>query len=393
MFGPNDNVTESDLRRNLMTGPAEDEVITAAAGVAPGIKNAGNEQILGQVASPAFMFSRERSARVTSRLILSRPEIGILQTASSHGALQIDLRLAVKGQKTVALDVSQGSSAVYGNRVNLKSQQAGRIEYTHRLDLLPGTYSLTFTVDGTPFVYPLEVPEKQAMGEIVRADVGPDVYGRHTPFEFSGRQIALNPAGRFALVPVPERGKVTWQIHQGFSLVWRSASDADGIALVELPSLPPGHYRLEAATANDSRGIELTMPLVETDHPSDTLVSFNANLAPERRLAFLGNQWLLRGRLDLARETLNESLARRNTKDVQIALARLDAVSGRLDAARDRVRGVLAANPDDFEALSVLAYIETRFQDYPAAAELYRHALAVQDSPALRMALANLPER
>ena len=30
LFGPNDSVTESDIRRNLKTGPAEDEVITAA---------------------------------------------------------------------------------------------------------------------------------------------------------------------------------------------------------------------------------------------------------------------------------------------------------------------------------------------------------------------------
>jgi Tfp pilus assembly protein PilF len=66
-------------------------------------------------------------------------------------------------------------------------------------------------------------------------------------------------------------------------------------------------------------------------------------------------------------------------------------MSGSLDAARNRVRAVLSANPDDFEALAVFAYIETKFQDYPVAAELYRRALALQDSPALRMALAKLP--
>ena len=66
-------------------------------------------------------------------------------------------------------------------------------------------------------------------------------------------------------------------------------------------------------------------------------------------------------------------------------------MSGQLDAARDRVRGVLARRPDSFDALSVYAYIETQFQDYPAAAELYRRALALEDSPALRAALAKLP--
>jgi len=39
---------------------------------------------------------------------------------------------------------------------------------------------------------------------------------------------------------------------------------------------------------------------------------------------------------------------------------------------------------------SVFAYIETRFRDYAVAAELYR-ALAVQESPVVRAALAKLP--
>jgi hypothetical protein len=54
---------------------------------------------------------------------------------------------------------------------------------------------------------------------------------------------------------------------------------------------------------------------------------------------------------------------------------------------------VLTDRPNDFQALAVLAYVETKFQDYPAAAELYRRALAVEDSPALRTALARLPKQ
>jgi hypothetical protein len=41
----------------------------------------------------------------------------------------------------------------------------------------------------------------------------------------------------------------------------------------------------------------------------------------------------------------------------------------------------------------VLAYVEAQLQDYPVAAELYRRALAVQDSPAIRLALSNLPQK
>jgi tetratricopeptide (TPR) repeat protein len=186
---------------------------------------------------------------------------------------------------------------------------------------------------------------------------------------------------------------VTWFVRQGGRVVWRSVVDGDGIAMAELPTLPPGSYQLEALTANDSQSADLAIPSAEARDsalPRATLVSFNANLAPASRLTFIGNQWLLRGRLDRARETLAASLAETGTRAAAIALARVDAMSGNLDAARDRVRGILAAHPNDFEALSVLAYIEAKFQDYPVAAQLYRQALAVQDSPALRMALANV---
>jgi tetratricopeptide (TPR) repeat protein len=121
-----------------------------------------------------------------------------------------------------------------------------------------------------------------------------------------------------------------------------------------------------------------------------TLVSYNANLAPAQRLAFIGHQWLLRGKLDEARRNLNAALAKGATDNVQIELARADALAGNLDVARDRVRTVLARVPNSFEGLSVLAYVETKLQDYGVAADLYRRALAIQNSPALREALAEV---
>ena len=391
LFGPNDSVTESDIRRNLKTGPAEDEVITAATGVASGIKYSGNDEILGHVMSPELMLAKPRPTQVTSRFITAHPTLDVLRTASFHGASQIDLRLATAAQREISLEVLQGFATVYNNRLDLKFSKTEQIEYTHRLDLLRGSYRLIFTVDAKVFVYPVDIPEKPGMGEIVRADAGPEASGRRTPFEFAGRQIALKPTGRVALVSVPQPGKVTWVVRQGLRIVWRSTVDADGIAMVELPPLQPGAYKLEAATDTDSRSADLAVPTAGTVDAKATLVSFNANLSPAQRLAFIGNQWLLRGRFDRAHDALAESLATGDTKDAKIALARLDAMSGSLYAARDRVRGILAAHPNDFEALAVFAYIETKFQDYPVAAELYRRALAVQDSPALRMALAKLP--
>ena len=121
------------------------------------------------------------------------------------------------------------------------------------------------------------------------------------------------------------------------------------------------------------------------------MVSFNANLAPALRYAAVGHQWLLRGQLDKARQSLQASLDKGLTDAAQIELARVDALAGRLDAARDRLRVLLTTEPKSFEGLSVMAYVETKFQDYTVAADFYRRALAVQDSPAIREALASLP--
>ncbi len=79
--------------------------------------------------------------------------------------------------------------------------------------------------------------------------------------------------------------------------------------------------------------------------------------------------------------------------DAEVELARADALDGQFDASRDRLRKVLAIEPNNFEALSVYAFVEARLQDFPVAAQLYHRALAIQDSPALRLALAKLPEQ
>jgi GWxTD domain-containing protein len=391
LFGPNDSVTESDIRQNLKTGPAEDEVITAATGVASGSKYSGNQEILGQVTSPELMLTKPRATQVTSRFLAAHSMLDVLKTPSIQGASQIDLRLATDAWREIGIEVRQGFATVYNNRLNLNFTKAEPVEYTHRLDLLPGLYQLIFTVDGRSFTYPLEIPDTPRMGEIVRASAYGNAVGRHAPFEFAGRRMALNPGGPLALVAVPQSGNVTWTVREGWQIVWRSVVYGDGVAVIELPALKPGAYKLEAATASDSRSVDLQVPATATFDANATVVSFNANLSGAQRLAFVGNQWLLHGRLDRARTALSESLAKGETKDAQIAMARLDAISGSLDAARDRVRGVLASHPDDFEALAVFAYIETRFQDYRVAAELYRRALAVQESPALRLALAKLP--
>ncbi len=394
MFGPNDQISESDIRNILKVPPAEDEVVSAAVNVATGIRFTGNDEILGQISSPEAILRRPPETRVHSRFMVSRPKLDMLVTPSGYGGSQVDFRLETSAQRQVDVEVLQDSVTVYQNRLQLKFSKAPAIEYTHRLDLLPGAYQAVFTVDGKSFPYSLVVKEQAALSEIFRTDPGTDVSRRQTPFEFEGQQLHLNPYGTVAAVALASPGKVTWMLRRGAEVLWRSITDGQQFARVELPSagLAPGAYQLEAVSADASRSTEFVLAKEPRESPELTAISFNANLAPALRYALVGHQWLLRGKLDEARKSLDASLSKGATADAMVELARVDVMAGRLDDARDRVRRVLASQPNDFQALSVLAYIETKFQDYLVAAELYRRALAVQDSPALRVALAKLPK-
>ena len=391
MFGPNDGLDEETIRNSLKASPAEDEIISASVNVAKGVRYMGNDEILGKVSSPAYMLGLPSISEVRSRLIAGHPKLDIFQAPSIYGGSQVDFGLEVTAQSKIEVEVTQGDATIYQNRLNLKFSEATPIRYTHRLDLLPGPYRVIFKVDGTSFPYNVTVAEQFPMGEILRADET-DV-NRQSPFSFAGKQLELNPEGPLVVVAVPHPGTVKWVIRKGVSgVLWRSASEAGQVAVAELPrTLPPGVYKLEASTADDVRIADLVVSEKKSASPGSTVLSFNANLHPALRHAFAGRQWLLRGKLDEARRSLQASLAKGITEEARIELARVDALDGNLDIARDEVKSVLAGQPDNFEALSVFAYIETRFQDYTVAADLYRRALAVQDSPAVRAALAKLP--
>jgi GWxTD domain-containing protein len=395
MFGPNDQISESDIRNILKVPPAEDEVVSASVNVATGIKYTGNDEILGQITSPETLLRKPPQTRVSSRFITSRPRLDTLLTPSAYGGAQVDLRLETAAQRQVDIEVLQDAVTVYQNQLQLKFPKAQSVEYTHRLDLLPGAYQVMFTVDGKTYPYPLQVKEPTAMSDIFRTDAATEVNHRQTPFEFDGQQIHLNPNGKFAAVALSGPAKVTWMLRRGAEVFWKSVSDGHQFVTVELPStgLAPGTYQLEAVMENDSRSAEYVVGKDNRDDSDAALLSFNANLSPSLRFAFVGHQWLMRGKLDEARRSLDASLSKGATIDSQVELARVDVLAGRLDEARERVRHILANRPDDFQALSVLAYIETKFQDYPVAADLYRRALAVHESPALRIALAQLPKQ
>jgi GWxTD domain-containing protein len=393
MFGPNDGLNESDIRNTLKVSPAEDEIVSASVNVASGIRYEGNDEIIGKISSPSYMLGMPLRTEVTSRLITSHPKMEIVETVSAFGGSQVDLRLETAAQREIDIEVLEGGAAVYRNQLHLRFDVAEPVLYTHRLDLLPGSYRVIVTVDGKLSPYELEVPREAQIGAIQRADWGGDVSGRNTPFEFDGRQLELNPTGSFAVVSLPRPGKVTWMIRRGGEVLWRSWSEGQQVASVQLPSrgIEPGSYRIEALIGDNSTSAVLEIGRAESKPSKSTVVSFNANLSPAQRFAFIGHQWLLRGNIKEARRSLETSLEKGVTEEARIELARADALDGNLDAARDQVKSVLEVQPNNFEALSVFAYIETRFQDYAVAAQLYRRALAVQESPALRAALSNLP--
>lgn len=394
-FGPNDDLSENDLRQILVVPPAEDEVISAAVNVATGVKYSGNDQILGQIASPGTMLHRPLKSDINSRLITSRARLDVFRSASEYGGFQVDLRLETEVTRELEIQVFDGALPVYQSVLHLNFSKRESIAYTHRLDLLPGTYRLVFTIDGKASTYPLEMKELSDMGEIVRADVSDASDRRLTPFEFAGKVLDPNPDGRFAAIALGKPEQVTWRIRRGTEVIWRAVSDPTRLASIELPrDLPPGPYMIDADIADDSRSTELIIRSLPGVNPAAvTGISYNANLAPAVRLAFVGHQWVLRGKLDEARRSLALSLAKGTTDDAQIELARIDGLTGNLDAARDRVRAVLARSPGSFEALALYGYIEAQLQDYAVAAELYRRALAIQESPNLRAALAEISNR
>ncbi len=390
-FGPNESLKESDVRRVLKTGPGEDEVITASAGVASGIKGTGNQEILAMVASPETLLQRSLKTKVTARLLATRAQMDTVITASPFGGRQVDLRFRATAANEIRVEILAGDLPLVQNKVELGLGTAKAVEYSHRVDLLPGRYQFVFTADGASSIFPLEIAERPAMGEIVRADTLPD--STRSPFVFEAQRYDLDSEGRYGLVALGQPAKVSWMLRKGSQVVWRTSTDSKEIAVVELPStLPPGEYRLEAVAGNESKAMTY-MVRNRKDEPRTppTAISYNANLAPAMRYAFLGRQLVGAGRLSEARKALEASLSQGRSADAAVTIARVDALEGNLDAARDRIRNVIASNPNDFEALSVYAYIETRFQDYAVAAQLYRRALEVQDSPAVRAALANLP--
>jgi GWxTD domain-containing protein len=390
MFGPNDEITEADIRTRLNSAPVEEEIISAAVSVAPGIKGMGNQEVIGRVLSPQTIVRRDLKPLIQSRFTVWRPKLHVLFSRSPFGGVQLDLAFEAHAERDVGLQVMEGPSIVCANMVALKSGRPVPVQYLHRMDLLPGEYRAVIGIDGRQYPLPLAVPALAGTSEIVRASEARAVESRATPWELDSRRWQPASEGDFAVIAVAKPGEVTWTIRRGYEVVWRAKTAARASAALRLPleSLAPGRYRLEADAGGETRDMDFEVRPREAGQTPATVISYNANLWPAARQAFLGHQWLLRG--DTAR-AVPSLMAGLPLKEARIDLARVDALAGRCDEARARIRPLLSADPADFEALSVMAYIEAKLQDYEAAAGYYRRALAIRESPALRGALDNLP--
>jgi hypothetical protein len=266
------------------------------------------------------------------------------------------------------------------------------LQYLHRLDLLPGSYRIAIRIDGKTSYYPLEVPAKPPVSDIILAAETPGNGGHETLFEFGSAPFYPSSDCKFAVLALLQPGDVTWVIRRGLQVVWRKRMQSTGsVAVLPLPfdSLTPGKFELEATADGVTRRTDLE--LREKPEDKRTLVSFNANLSKASRNALAGHEWLLRGDTRQSLYYLQAAIQQGAVKEAQVDLARIDALTNHWDQARDRLRDVLSEDPNNFDGLCVFAYVEAELQDYSVAAEYYRRALAVQDSPIVRLALARLP--
>ncbi len=349
--------------------------------------------------SPRLMLSRRAETSVKSRFFVDRPNVNFLFSRgtldhSGTGGIQVDLSADITARRRIGIEVLDDKGAtVYRNVLNLHLAEAKPAQYIQRVDLLPGSYRLIAEADGRTFPYSVDVPAKLAMSGLMRMNEAHA--SLHTPFEFDDSRYYPDVNGRFILAALAHPGEVRWSIRQNGGVVWKQVTQGGDAAVLALPleRLRPGHYRVDAETDDDAKSLELDLSSSAGERARPYLLSFNANLSAAEREAQIGHEWLLRGSMNEARANLEASLDAAPTEQARIDMARLDAMTEKWDDARDRVRAVLAEDPKNFEALCVYAFVETGLQDYVAATRLYQRALAVEDSPAIRLALARLPQR
>lgn len=155
MFPVNDVITETDVRERMQLSPAEMDVLEAAMGVARGVKNSGNSEILYLATSPREMLTRPRAGVAKSRITFTgeRPKLETKQFATPNRIPAIDLTLTGTARGSITLEIRDLAS--FANALNFG--QSKPFAYTQRVYLLPGEYTVFAEVDGFRTGFVLEV--------------------------------------------------------------------------------------------------------------------------------------------------------------------------------------------------------------------------------------------
>jgi hypothetical protein len=388
MFPVNDVITEGDIRTRLTVSPAESEVFDAAISVARGVTGAGNDEVLSLVAARPGAVPRALRPEVNSRVIADRPPMTFFRTISSDGVPQVDLLFAASVSGRIGLEVQEGEATLAHYETTLHFGTQRQVRYEQRLELLPGEYRLFFTVDGRTFPYTLSIPSGTA-GSGLLTGFASDTQHSPAPFEFADVRIEPSANGNIAIVQLAQPGRVTWRLRRGLETVWIARGEGHGSVVHSIgdASIAPGAYTLEVTAdgVTQSGAVQVGGP-----RPSALTVSYNANLSAAERHRTLGHQYMARGNSAEARVWLERSWREQPTDATRIEILRLSVLAGQYDSARADLTGILEHDPENFEALTTLAYIEVQLQDNEIAERLYARALRIHDSPVVAKALAGL---
>ena len=394
MFPVNDTITEGDIRTRLTVSPAESEVIDAAVSVARGIKGVGNDEVLALVAAPPGAVRQTLRPAVSSRMLSSadRPPMTVFRSVSPEGVPQVDLLIATTVSDRIALEVQQGDATLARYETTLHFGASRQVRYQHRLELLPGDYRLFFTVDARTFPYTLSIPAptpgRANVGELLTGFAS-DAQRSRTPFEFGGMRVEPAPNGNIAVVELGQPGRVTWRLRRGLETIWIARGEGQGTVTHTIgdTGVAPGAYTLEVSANDETRSCTVQ---VGGERPTQLTVSYNANLTSAERYRSLGHQYLARGNAAEARAWLERSWRAQPADATKIELCRMAVLAGQYDSARADLGKILERDPDNFEALTVMAYIEVQLQDNAVAERLYSRALQIHSSPDVAKALASL---
>ena len=389
-FPVNDIVNRDDIINRLKVPPAETHIVDAALQVAQGIKGSGNDEILFYASSPEATLRRGVKEKISSRFFTAvRPEVEFFTSWTPDGIPAVDLAVHVTTRARIALSVLAGAEPLDRQETTFEHAPEGPSTYVHRLYLLPGTYTVVVEVDGVETPFPITMPSKKGASEILLGARAEDGSKSWTPWRFAETRVLPAP-GTTAVLQLAAPVDLRWRVVEGgvASRIIRTTAaevDSQGFVFAELGSLPRGAWSIEVETPD---GLRTARP--RTRPAEGTLIAFNANLGPGAEWLSVGEQYLASREYARARTSFEKARASAQTPQLTVDLARLDALEGKLDAARDRLLPLLARDPGNFAALCAMAFVERGFQDYVAAARYYERALALREDPIVRRALEEI---